>query len=179
MTMLASPKFDPYRSEFAARAPDISRKQYEDEINDLSGNSDFFDAIIAPANNFISGNPGTNTNLENEEKKYLWVISSNRVKFSLEYGTSGGSTNRNRLSHTNFTGGTDAHAGGELWFKDDKSIYITGGSSRYQPRSKAELDSIISAFKKAGYSVCSAGWSEESGVMRYFRTQNWERSENE
>ena len=179
MTTLSSPKFDVYRSEHRARVPDLSRQQHVDEVKDLSGNKDFFDFIIAPTVNFISGDPGNNSRLVDEDKKYLWVISTDRVQLALEYGESGKLTTRNRLSHTNFTGGGEAHAGGELWFKDNTSVYITGGSSRYQPRSKAELDSIVLAFKKSGYSVCSAGWSDESGLMRYFRNQNWEASENE
>lgn len=157
VTILASPRFDVYRAKFRLQSPNLSRKKFDDELTNLTHLTDFSDLLEAPVS-LSSESFATKVEDLSEEQKFLWVIGGNYVKIALESGDAGKKTKRTRLSHSNFTGGDDAFAGGELWFKDVNSIWINGGSSRYTPRSLEELESITEAFRSSGYDVQSAGW---------------------
>ncbi len=64
------------------------------------------------------------------EKKYLWVITSERVLFIKE-STLNPLSERGNVCHTNLTGGSEALQGGELYFSEDGTLYINNKSDRY------------------------------------------------
>lgn len=104
---------------------------------------------------------------------YLWLIKPDDVVGALEEGATGQLTARKRLAHTNLCGATAAHCGGELWFRDGRAIWVTGGSSRFPPRDASELSTIVDAFRTSGYAVCSCGWDTENDIpARFFRGQD-------
>ena len=83
---------------------------------------------------------------------------------ALEYPSGGTTRQRGSLTHTNLTGGADAHTGGELWFPNSITVKINGGSSRYAPRNQDELLSVARAFKAAGFKAASLGWDKETNT---------------
>ena len=169
MGRTATRHFDGYRNDFPMRAPDLANRQYEDELLDITGRPDVLEFSSAPCLSFLTGAP-PKVNGEDGEKKYVWLVGPDNVLYALEKGKTGMSLSRKKLAHTNFSGGGLAHCGGELWFRDNESIWLTGGSSRYCPRSPAELEQIVASFRSAGYRVASAGWAEEIGrPSRVFR----------
>jgi hypothetical protein len=104
-----------------------------------------------------------------ESTKYLWVAAPTTVPFALEL-LPDVELQRGRLSHTNLTGGGQAHSGGEMWFTDEAIIIMNGGSGRYPPRSADELDDVAKAFKATGYKIAHMGWdSETNKPARYLR----------
>lgn len=164
----ASPFFDHYRAAFPARAPNLTKQQFADEVTDLSGNSDIVSLEVAPATGMTLGKPQPGSVIDSA--KYLWLVTCETVPAALEYGTSGSRTTRRRLAHTNLCGGENAHAGGEMWFQGHSSIWMTGASGRYPPATERELEVLVSAFATAGYSVRSAGWDAETNTpARVFR----------
>ena len=60
--------------------------------------------------------------------------------------------------HTNLTGGGPAYAGGELWFETEESLFVSGGSGRYEPIDAEQLEEAVSVFGAYGYTVTSLGW---------------------
>jgi len=99
----------------------------------------------------------------------LWVIAVNKVPYILEKGHAGSSLSRGRAAHTNLTGGDAVHCAGELWFRDETSFWLSGGSSRFRPRSAEELEDVVRAFRQAGFKVASFGWDPEAGPARFLR----------
>ncbi|MQT58659.1 hypothetical protein GHO41_15080 [Pseudomonas sp. FSL R10-0399] len=168
VTILASPRFDTYREAFTLQPPDLSRKRYDDELTNLTHLPCFSDLLEA-STPLPEASYATDVEQLPEEQKYLWVIGGDYVKIAQEYGDAGKNTQRERLSHSNFTGGKDAFAGGELWFSDSNYICINGGSSRYTPRSEQELETIVDSFRESGYVVQSAGWDNGTNAPARFR----------
>ena len=176
MPVPASPHFAAYRgySGCEARPPDIRNKVHPDETSDLSHNPEVLFLAESPADGVLSSTTDPESDdtehgqwLTNDTAaKYLWLVRPDDVKIALEYGTLGQETQRGRLAHTNLSGNAVAHAGGELWFKNAESVYINGGSSRFQPRSPEEWDCLVQSFKAAGYRVCSFGWDADKGAPK-------------
>lgn len=110
-----------------------------------------------------------------KERCHLFLVTAEDVLAALESGTSGKSTSRGRLAHTNLCGGGEAHVGGEIWWRDEGAIWLTGGSGRFPPRSEVELNDVAIAFAAAGYDVCNCGWDEETqSPLRVFRgNESW------
>jgi hypothetical protein len=174
LTDSASPKFNPYRSRYEARDPDLKNQRFDDETQNVRPNSDVISLRVAPAAEILTGAPPTEPRSAGE-KMHVWLVLPDDVVYSEEMGASGMATERKRLSHTNLSGGEKAHCGGELWFRDESSIWITGGSSRYAPRTQEELELVARSFVDSGYSVCSCGWDEGiAGPARFFRgSEQW------
>jgi hypothetical protein len=168
----ASQHLDGYRavSDFAPRLPDLSRREFDDETNDLSEDAQVTSLQVAPATAIqhtvtLDDTDEEDGNWLTKDKTnvYLWLVRTDDVKICLENGVLGQSTERGRLSHTNLSGNVPAHCGGELWFRDVEAIYLNGGSSRFTARNSSELAAIAEGFRAAGYKVCSFGWNEELG----------------
>ena len=92
---------------------------------------------------------------------YLWVIDARGVPYVLEEG-------RQELAnelpkHTNLTGGEEAYAGGEMWFRTESSLWVSGKSGRYGPRRPGLLEDSVAVFRSYGYDVQSLGWDEAAG----------------
>lgn len=169
LSALASSIFNSYRTVFVARPADLSKKDKEDEVIDFSKNKDVYSLSIAPQAEFEIGTPPRKARTSGE-KMHLWLVKTDDVAVTLEEGESGASTERGRFAHTNLCGLTDAHCGGELWFETHSRIWLTGGSSRFPPRSDQELSLIVDQFRKSGYEVCSCGWDAGiAGPARFFR----------
>ena len=62
---------------------------------------------------------------------YLWIIDLSGIPYILERALPelGGKLPK----HTNLTGGTPASIGGELWFRTESSLFLSGKSGRYGP----------------------------------------------
>ncbi len=108
------------------------------------------------------------------ENCYLWVILPDSVPVVLETGEDvlPPPLSMGMVKHTNLTGGTPACCGGELWLDvvDAETLYVTGGSGRYGARSPQQLSDAIHVFTQFGYTIQSAGWSEENDCPeRVFR----------
>lgn len=165
---LASPCFEDYRARFETRPPDLSRQRFPDEVDDMSGHDDVVSMTVAPAGRVTVGAPKTEGSAG--RRMHIWLVTPGDVLVAEEEGAAGRSMQRRSLAHTNLSGGGDAHAGGELWYRDESSLWLTGGSGRYPPRSAAELDDLVASFRSSGYAVCSAGWDHDvAGPSRYFR----------
>lgn len=121
---------------------------------------------IPPVHGIIMGKVPTSR--LDAKAKYLWVVAMAGVPSALEIPQGGTKLSRGRLAHTNLTGGDEAHTAGELWFYDQTSIVINGGSSRYRPRNPEELESVARSFQAAGYKVASMGF-DETGPLRTLR----------
>ena len=76
------------------------------------------------------------------------------------------------LKHTNLTGGEDAYLGGELWFSSQVGLYVSGGSGRYPPANRHQLEEACRVFESFDYSVTSLGWDEGTGSAKRY----WEDS---
>lgn len=138
--------------------------QFSDEIQDLTGSNEVRAVPIPPAEGWVVGDPPANPS------KHLWLITPENVLSALEYGPLGISTQRGRLAHTNLSGGRPAHCGGEMWFRDSESVWFTGASGRYSPRSQDELDYAVGCLRSAGYQVACCGWDvETNSPARMFR----------
>jgi len=159
--------FDDYKSKYEKRPADLRRMEYSDEISQIN---EVVELLYAPMESIEAGSPPIGS-FGDGEKKYLWVVMEESVVILLEEGTEGRSLSRNRASHTNLTGNAEAYCGGELWFNEDsKEIWLSGGSSRYQPRNGEELQFIESWFKACAYNVTNFGWEEETGrPVRFLR----------
>ena len=68
--------------------------------------------------------------------------------------------NSNLPKHTNLTGGVPAYVGGELWFRTEEALFVSGGSRRYTPN-LCQLIDAVDVFRAFGYNVKSLGWDED------------------
>lgn len=162
-------EFSAYRAKWPARSPDLSRQMFDDELELLTDG--LSELPPAPASDVIWGTPPTSWPDDAAMKtKYLWVVSLDNIPYILENGEIGARLGRGSVSHTNLTGGKDAHCGGELWFRNHNTFWLCGGSSRYKARSGEELADIAASFEKVGYEVINMGWDEGSNsAIRLFR----------
>lgn len=118
----------------------------------------------APAQDVRFGKPPSDATLNDSVKRYIWVIDYRGIPYILERQLP-------KLSdyspkHTNLTGGGEAHIGGELWFADEESLFLSGGSGRYKPHNATHLNDAVGVFKSYGYRVTSLGWDGERGEAR-------------
>ena len=119
----------------------------------------------APAVDILLGAPPT-SRLDSRHR-YLWVIDEQGIPYIIEKCLDALDTTLPK--HTNLTGGGAASMGGELWFASDCSLYISGGSGRYPPANKKQLDAAVEVFESLEYVVTSLGWDEATGFARRYR----------
>ena len=150
-----------YRNAYPAREPYLGTMQNDDELKQFGPEDGRGEMSIAPATGVVQGNPPDGRG--SSENKYLWAIEPEGVPSVLEDGPAGKAVARGYASHTNLTGGGLAHCGGELWFRDVNSFWLSGSSGRYRPRSGEELAAVVASFRKSGYAVASFGWDGEAG----------------
>ena len=140
------------------------RTIHGDEAELLGSNDGVRHLERAPVVGVIYGRPpGVNAE---SVARYLWVIDEMGIPYICERSL--GRLGDARPKHTNLTGGRPAYVGGELWFADNVSIYVSGGSGRYPPRSEAQLDDAVSVFESYDYDVRSLGWDPMRGSARRY-----------
>lgn len=109
-----------------------------------------------------------------KESKHLWVIVPDLVPVILETAPNvqPPPLSLGVAKHTNMTGGDPACCGGEIWSDgaNPNLLHVNGGSGRYPAKSPKQLADAVRVFEGFGYSVRSAGWSEENDCPeRVFR----------
>lgn len=122
----------------------------------------------APASGVLTGRPPGGTK-DASTNRYLWVIDSSGIPYILEVSLI---ILHNELpKHTNLTAGGRAYIGGELWFHDYVSIYVSGGSGRYPPENPQQLANAVEVFRSYGYKVTSLGWDYDNDeAARYIKS---------
>ena len=168
MSDYISDHFREYRGDYPLRNPDLSGLVSSDETEMITIQEGLREFTLPPSRE-VACCPDLTENPVRNESKYLWIVGANNVPFAIEVLEGRVRPSRGYLTHTNLTGGDPAHSGGELWFHDENSIIINGGSGRYPPRDEAELETIARSFKKAGYQVASMGWDTELGRPARYR----------
>lgn len=111
---------------------------------------------VAPVSEAVFGRPPKHTD-DLGCNTYLWVIDSSGVPYLIENPLK--VLNGRLPKHTNLTGGGPAYVGGQLWFLDTSTLYVSGGSGRFPPLNEEQLDAAISVFESFGYAVSSLGWN--------------------
>jgi len=100
-----------------------------------------------------------------KEARHLWVIRSNDVPVALEECSWGKTLESQCIKHSNLTGGSAAHSGGEMWFIDHERIAINASSGRYGAESNDELQLIVQALRRSGYYVASMGFDLDNPTV--------------
>lgn len=99
--------------------------------------------------NVVEVNPET-IELDPETGRYLWVITTSGMHLILE-DTPNPASPRQKVCHSNITGGQAALQGGELWFGTDEKIYINYRSGRYGALTEDHMQTVVAYFYYAGY----------------------------
>jgi hypothetical protein len=150
-----------FKGRYSSEPPKFPTGRRESECKQITGFQLLSDA---PAKDIQPGFPplarneyGTNT--------YIWVIDSKGLPYIIEAGIH--QLGWQLPKHTNLTGEGDAYVGGQLWFKTDLFLYISGGSGRYPPSCEQQLEDVVRVFKAFRYEVRSLGWKKDSGPLRH------------
>lgn len=116
----------------------------------------------------------TVTHPNSRDGRHLWVIVPSEVRAVLEIAPDvrPPPLSLGVAKHTNLTGGSPACCGGEMWFDavEKGRVWANGGSGRYPPRSRQQLEDAMQVLRTLGFQVVSAGWSDENDCAeRVFR----------
>lgn len=139
-----------YKSRFNARPYDASKVNNPSELVQI----DYLTLEEDGVNFSLNISEDMDWTKPSDATKYLWLIMDQEVRVIEE--------NIQPIpKHTNLSGGENAYCGGEVWFTTPNHIYFNGGSGRYTPRSKEELENIETALQYFGYDVVSFGWDDD------------------
>jgi hypothetical protein len=166
--------FDRFRSRFPEKPCDMSRVANDDELRQLTEEEGLQIWIDGPGNAAMGAGPPAVAGLS----PYLWVVRADDVVHALENLLVAKELESKVIKHSNLTGGSRAHSGGELVFAADDTIILNGSSGRYGPGSEAEMIAVAKAFKESGYGVWSYGWDHSIDKPFAFhdtRTPEWVR----
>ena len=114
----------------------------------------------APAQSVCFGRPRLSRE-DSGEYTYLWVMDDSGIPYIIEQPLP--LLDGFCPKHTNLTGGADAYLGGEIWFSDAVSLFLSGGSGRYPPLHETQLNDAVQVFESYGYEVTSLGWNVNGG----------------
>ena len=158
-----------FRDRYVPRAPEYPypRGRIEGECEQIQG----FHLLIeapTPTTDFNQGYPPLTKNTRGTNT-CIWVIDSKGMPYIIEEGLQ--ELEWQRPKHTNLTGDKEAYVGGELWFRSNSSLYVSGGSGRYPPLCENQLEDAVVVFEAFGYVVRSLGWDQETGARRYLEEQ--------
>ena len=156
-------ELDEFRLRYEVRVPDWPDAAQAHEgwlLDQLSGLRFLGNA---PAQEVHRGHPPKSRS-EAGQHRYLWVINDEGLPFVKEIKNV--RLNSNLPKHTNLTGGQPAYAGGELWFGTEESLFVSGGSGRYEPIHSDQL--AVGVFRAFGYAVTSLGWDTDRDEPRRF-----------
>ena len=159
--MLSTSVLDKLRQHYQLRRPERpSKAQQSLKIGPQDG---LRRLQAAPISSVAFGRPPRHST-ERGCNTYIWVIDDSGVPYVLEGPMP--RLNGHEPKHTNLTGGGNAYVGGQLWFQDTRSMYVSGGSGRFPPTSEQQLDTAIDVFESFKYAVTSLGWNHETGRAR-------------
>ena len=157
---------DTDRREFLREYPPVSYRQPRDggswpdyELEPVTESDGLRHLTTPPVDPLVRGSP--RLDLKDDGKNcHLWVVDERGLPYILQNPIH--RLGPNPLKHTNVTGAGKASLGGELWFDDPSTIYVSGSSGRYPPRDAEQLRRAEALFRSAGYAVMSFGWDEET-----------------
>jgi hypothetical protein len=160
---LTTTAFDKFRVKYGpARAPQPNKIRNTDETIQMTiqdGLQILSDGPAVPTAT-IPTTPILDDTRESDRR--LWAVRKADVVHALENCHYGTTLQTGKIKHTNLTGGADAFCGGELLFLSERTIVVNGGSGRYGPRSKAEMNDVAKAFRDSGYDVWCQGYDDET-----------------
>lgn len=157
-------EFQNYRSLYSLKPPNRSRIRNDDEKKLLKYEDGVRDIGPAPVktSDFVAGYPRTKEYEDDSENRHLWVIAKASIPYILEESECCEKLESRLVKHSNLTGGDAAHSGGEIWFRDETSFWLSGASGRYGPGTPEELETICQCFRSLGYQVANLGWDDEN-----------------
>lgn len=151
-----------FRSRHRLRLPDVSLIRGQQELAGITASDGLRLLTPAPVTDVQRGKPGPSRN--EHVNTYLWVIDTRGIPYVFEAPIS--KIGAVFPKHTNITGGAEAYLGGEMWFTSTIAMYVSGGSGRYPPKDKNQLEEAVQVFKSFGYQVTSLGWNDSLGEAK-------------
>ena len=162
--------FAEFFGKYPLREPNLRNQRYPDELELLSEKHGIFFLTTPPMKDVKTGTPSGIHESFDGLSKYLWVIKENGIPMIMEKSEKVGHLHRGNAAHTNLTGNGKTYCGGEIWFKNDSTFWLSVGSSRFGPQDAEELADAETAFEKMGYKVISFGWDKDTNtVARSYR----------
>ena len=162
MTGSSTEALDDFRGRHVLRSPQRC-SEYAHETIQIEAEHGFRLLGSAPACSVSFGCPPT-SRTETGANRYLWVIDERGIPYILEERLAAICSNFPK--HTNLTGGGLAYLGGELWFASPMVLDVSGGSGRYPPVDRQQLEDAVQVLRSFGYEVDSLGWIDETGMAR-------------
>ena len=162
MTGLSTEALDAFRGRHALRSPQRP-SDFDHETIQIEAEQGFRLLGLAPARSVSFGCPPA-SRTEPGANRYLWVIDERGIPYILEEPLAAICSNLPK--HTNLTGGGRAYLGGEMWFSSPMEMYVSGGSGRYPPVDRRQLEDAVQVLRSFGYEVDSLGWDDGTGMAR-------------
>lgn len=159
-----TPELRAFWEKYQPHPPTLTPGYKSHELIQLTDADGVRELGYAPAQDVRFGKPPSTATRDDSMKCYIWIIDRRGIPYIFEQPLP--NLNDCLPKHTNLTGGGQAHIGGELWFADEESIFLSGGSSRYKPRNVTHLNDAVGVFKSYGYRVTSLGWDYSRGRAR-------------
>lgn len=160
--------FDSFRRQFAAKPCNMDLVMNQEElirVGEEQGRMSWIDGLGVPA-----GTPTPPDIDQDDPGLKLWVVDPEDVPYVLERNSFGAGLETGMLKHSNLTGGSEAHCGGELVMVANNVVALNGSSGHYGPRSRREMEALASTFRASGYGVWSYGYDEGTNRPLNFRT---------
>lgn len=159
-----TPELRAFWEEYSPRPPERDGEPHE--LIQLADDDGVMMLDYAPAQDVEFGKPRSTVARYDDDSinRYIWVIDRRGIPYIIEQSIP--RLNDDKPKHTNLTGGGEAHIGGELWFADEESLFLSGGSGRYPPCDEIHLNDAVGVFKSYGYRVTSLGWDSNTGLAR-------------
>lgn len=159
--------FDNVRKHHSLKAMSASHVNNTDELVPMTRSQGLLEYCIAPTSNTVTTTCGPHED-NASIGRYLWALTVSDIPHAVEACAFGEKLISGEIKHSNLTGGSDAFAGGELWFRDDQTIIINFKSGRYglnglNAEEKKLAEDIINAFVLDNYAIAFTGWDLESG----------------
>lgn len=166
-------------SDFIAKYPPVfpqlrPAQQTQEQLELLSDNEGVKQLPIAPVHGVMLTYPATHEKAKQLKSLYLWLIcdSQPRVMFANETEPAALEDGRQRICHTNLSGGQPASGGGEFWFENNDKVIINGCSGRYPIRTLEQLIDAAAVFVRLGYETGHGGWDEDLDMPRRLVREN-------
>ena len=150
-----------FRSTYPVRGLDLSKIESEFQIAAVS-----VEILRQAPNNDAVTAIGPVSRAAANDGRHLWVIDDRGLPYILEVPMP--ECGWGPPKHSNVTAGRPACIGGELWFVDPESLYVSGGSGRYPLRTAEHLEDAVNIFRAFGYSAVSLGWDDGIGKPRRY-----------